>query len=188
MTGRINPAIGWTVRPRVTTARRQPAGQRPPRLPPKARTTAATPKSAPLLCSTGRRLWIWMSIGRMLMVLPQRSRNRQGKRAPSRYSCPSPPLQPAGEPERLLARPPEAHLIPASLVPMPDTAAGKERGAASAAPQTRINQGKKLGDGVGRNFVGTGTLLLNRPVKEARGQGAVGGNTPPSRTSESPNK
>ena len=41
---------------------------------------------------------------------------------------------------------------------------------------------------MGTNLVGTPTLLLNRLVKEARGQGSAGGNEPPSRTSESPSK
>ena len=58
-------------------------------------------------------------------------------------------------------------------------------------PSDRNNQGRKLGDGVGRKRVGTGTLLLNNPLKEARGHGAAevdAGNTPPSRTSESPSR
>jgi hypothetical protein len=36
--------------------------------------------------------------------------------------------------------------------------------------------------------VGAGTLLLNRLLKDARGQGAVGGNTPPSKVSASPSR
>ena len=47
------------------------------------------------------------------------------------------------------------------------------RGAALAAPQTG-DHCKKLGDGVGTKCVGTGLLLLNRPVKEARGHAAIG--------------
>src|SRR5215813_5389481 len=73
-----------------------------------------------------------------------------------------------------------------SRLPSRETAAG-ERGAASR-PSIRSNQGRKLGEGVGRNLVGTTTLSLNRLLKEARGHGAVGGNTPPSRTSESPSR
>src|SRR5215813_9788901 len=73
-----------------------------------------------------------------------------------------------------------------SRLPSRETAAG-ERGAASR-PSIRSNQGRKLGEGVGRNLVGTTTLSLKRLLKEARGHGAVGGNTPPSRTSESPNR
>ena len=42
-----------------------------------------------------------------------------------------------------------------------------EQGAALAAPH-RNNQGRKLGDGVGRKCVGTATLLLNRLLKETR--------------------
>src|SRR5215813_14585608 len=60
-----------------------------------------------------------------------------------------------------------------SRLPSRETAAG-ERGAASR-PSIRRNQGRKLGEGVGRNLVGTTTLSLNRLLKEARGHGAVGG-------------
>ena len=75
-----------TVRLQVTTARPQPAGRWPPRSPPTARMTAATPRSAPRLGSAIG--WSW---GRMATALPQRSRNRVAKRAPTRYFCPSPP-------------------------------------------------------------------------------------------------
>jgi hypothetical protein len=102
-----------------------------------------------------------MPIGRVAVVPPQRSRNRKVKPAPLRYS------------------------------PRPEGARASfhwgERDGARR-PSIRIHQGNGLGDGVGTNVVGTGTLLLDRPVKEARGQGALGGNTPPSRTSESPSK
>jgi len=57
-----------------------------------------------------------------------------------------------------------------------------------AAPPNRNNQGKKIDDGAGRKRVGTGTLLLNRPVKEARGHEAVGGKVVPSRNSASPSR
>jgi len=57
-----------TVRLQVTTARLQPAKRWPPRSPPKARTTAATPKSAPRLGSAIRRPWV--PIGRMATALP----------------------------------------------------------------------------------------------------------------------
>src|SRR6516162_2986811 len=55
-------------------------------------------------------------------------------------------------------------------------------------PSDRNNQGRKIDDGAGRKRVGTGTLLLNRLLKDARGQGAVGGNTPPSRVSARPSR
>jgi hypothetical protein len=42
--------------------------------------------------------------------------------------------------------------------------------------------------GVGRKCVGCGMLLLNSPLKAARGQGAVGGKNPPSRVSASPSR
>src|SRR5215470_3854172 len=45
-----------------------------------------------------------------------------------------------------------------------------------------------MGDLVGRKRVATGTLLLNRLLKNARGQGATGGNTPPSRVPASPSR
>jgi hypothetical protein len=82
-----------TVRPQVTTARLRPARREPPRSPPKPQTTAATPQSAPLLCSARRRPPT--PIGGTATVLPRCSRKRRGKRAPLRYSCPFPSLQPA---------------------------------------------------------------------------------------------
>ena len=62
---------------------------------------------------------------------------------------------------------------------------------ARAGPRRSSNptyQGRRIGNGEGRKWVGagtlllTGTLLLNSLPKEARGQGAVAG---PSRVSES---
>src|SRR5246127_3661393 len=58
------------------------------------------------------------------------------------------------------------------------------RGAALAAPHTG-HQGRKLGDGVGRKRVDTGTLLLNRLLNETRAVGAAAG---PSRVSASPSR
>lgn len=52
-------------------------------------------------------------------------------------------------------------------------------------PLSRNNQGKKLGDGVGRNFVATGTLVLNRLSKVFRSGKAV---VVPSLVSDSPSR
>ena len=82
---------------------------------------------------------------------------------------------------------PEAHPDPGDS----GRAVPGERGGVGR-PSNRDNQGSKLGAAVGvKCGIGgpsTGTLELNRPLKEARGQAATGGNTPPSRTSASPSR
>lgn len=115
----------------VTTARPRTARRQPPRSPPKARMTAATPKSAPLLCSARR--WRWIPIRRVAMVLPRRSRNRQGERAPSRYPCPSPLSNTAGETVASLH---DFLRLDLSAKPRQRLGCAGER-AALAAPQTR---------------------------------------------------
>lgn len=71
---------------RPQPSRLQRARRQPPRSPPKARVTAATPRSAPIPCSARRRPR--MPIGGRAMAFPN-APGIGGKRARSRYLCAS---------------------------------------------------------------------------------------------------
>jgi hypothetical protein len=166
------PSAGCRPRPsRLQRARRQP-----PRSPPKARVTAATPRSAPLPCSARRRPRI--PIGGRAMAFPN-APGIGGKRARSRYFCastaffsrpekPSASLRIANATTRsrildLGPRSANRRVLSADVpgeamagcarhmlrdLPRRRQRLGK-RGAASR-PSIRSNQGRKFGDRVGR--------------------------------------